>query len=348
MNTRARPLSLPPGSPAQRCRSARGWPRFGVGVVAFSTLTAAASDAAAQNRSCDLLRPASGRIANVCDAAVDATRALHPTAGLLAGGGNPGLAAAPPLGRLGAFSGGVRVNFVRVQLPDLSYNGVSPVVPAGEVRVVPATIVDIAAGLYRGLPGGLFAVDILGSVQLLPADAVENLHLSDGATHLGSLALGLGYGVRVGLARGSVWPSIGLTVARRDLPRVRYGDLREPDQEYQYDVDFAATSFRLVAGRPVGAVTVTAGVGLDRYSGSARIGMRELDLPVDLVGEIGVPLAHTRAVVFLSPSLQLPPFALAAEVGHQFGKELDLATTFEDYDPSSGRWFGGIGLRVSP
>jgi hypothetical protein len=37
---------------------------------------------------------------------------------------------------------------------------------------------------------------------------------------------------------------------------------------------------------------------------------------------------------------------VTGELGYQLPRTQDLATTFERFDPSSGRLFGGLGLRV--
>ena len=81
-------------------------------------------------------------------------------------------------------------------------------------------------GLYRGLSSGLLAVDGLFSATLVPTHAVDKLGVDSGATKLGSMALGLGYGVRIGIVRGLFpIPSLSVSVMRRSMPRVTYGRL---------------------------------------------------------------------------------------------------------------------------
>ena len=64
---------------------------------------------------------------------------------------------------------------VNVVLPDLDYTGSSSTVPAGDEVLVPAPLIEGALGLYKGMSGGLFAVDLLGSAQLLPTEQLEEL-----------------------------------------------------------------------------------------------------------------------------------------------------------------------------
>src|SRR5918995_4865671 len=102
----------------------------------------------AQNPTCDLVRLVSGRVANLCDAAIDGTRAFHPVAGLLVSGGNPVLRTQAGGAGLGSFALTVRANTARVQLPDLSYDGSVETVPAGEQLLFITPLVEGSAGLY--------------------------------------------------------------------------------------------------------------------------------------------------------------------------------------------------------
>src|SRR5215213_11008777 len=138
----------------------------------------------AQNPTCDLVRLVSGRVANLCDAAIDGTRAFHPVAGLLVSGGNPVLRTRTGDGGLGRFALTLRANTTRVQLPDLSYDGTADTVPAGERLLFVAPLVEGSAGLYA-VPGR-FAVEALLSAQLLPTNQVEDLEVVRGGAHLGT------------------------------------------------------------------------------------------------------------------------------------------------------------------
>jgi len=161
-------------------------------------LLAVVSSASAQTPEC------AGYVANaqrVCAAAVDGTRAFHPIVGVLVSGGNPTIGTAGTLGGLGHASFTLRANAVELVLPDLSYNGSSSTVPAGSKIFAPAPLVEGSLGLYKGMPAGLFAVDFLGSAQLLPTNQIDNLVVESGARKLGTIALGLGYGARIGILR---------------------------------------------------------------------------------------------------------------------------------------------------
>ena len=290
----------------------------------------------------------SGYAANaqrVCSAAVDGTRAFHPVIGVLVSGGSPTIGSAATLGGLGHASLTLRANAVEVVLPDLEYNGSSSAVPAGDKLFAPAPLLEGALGVYRGVGNGLLAVDLLGSLQLLPTDQIDNLTLASGARRIGGLALGLGYGARVGLVRelGPI-PALSVSIMRRDIPEIAYGDVPAGDR-YGYRADLHATNLRLVASKQLSTFDLAAGLGWDKYTGDAVIQFRD---PITGVPQPDVPveLSSSRVLGFLNLGMSLSVVRLTGEVGYQGGKDQDLSTDFEDFDTTKGKFFAGLGLRV--
>lgn len=286
-----------------------------------------------------------GNAQRVCAAAVDGTRAFHPLIGVLVSGGNPMIGSAATLGGLGHASLTLRANAVEVVLPDLTYNGSNSAVPAGAKLFAPAPLVEGALGVYRGVGNGLLAVDLLGSAQLLPTDQIDNLTVDAGARKIGGLALGLGYGARVGLVgeRGPL-PAVSVSIMRRDIPQVTYGDVPAGDR-YSYGVDLHATNLRLVASKQLLFLDMAAGAGWDKYTGDAVIRFRD---PITGVPQPDVPveLRSSRALAFLNAGMSLSVVRLTGEVGYQGGKDQNLSTDFEDFDTTKGKFFAGLGLRV--
>lgn len=311
-------------------------------LVALAVLGAA--PAVAQNRECTAFQP-SPQAFNVCNAAVDGTRIFHPLAGGLVSGGNPVIGRGGTLGGFGHAAFTLRANVGSIPLPSLEFDGGSTTVEQEDEILFPAPLVEAAVGVWGGLPGGLLAVDALGSALLLPDD-IDELRVDPDATSIGDLALGLGYGVRVGLfpGRGPV-PAVSLSLMRRNVPRVQYGDVAAGD-DYSYSVDLTATNIRLVAGSAFGPLAVSAGIGRDTYTGDAEIRFRD-PLLVAVVGEADLELDESRTMLFADAGLSLGLVTLAGELGWQSGTDEDLATTFEGFDPEEGMLFGGLGLRVS-
>jgi hypothetical protein len=293
----------------------------------------------------DACGPYAGTTRRVCDAAVDGTRAFHPVAGLLVSGGNPVLGTAGSLGGLGHVSITARANAARVVLPETGYDGSTSTVPASDELFAPVPLLEAAAGIYGGLPSGLLAIDALGSAQLLPTDQLDNLAVSQGARRIGDVALGLGFGARVGILNelGPV-PAVSVSLMRRDIPRLAYGDLDEGDQ-YRYAVDLHATNLRVVASKRLAIVDLAAGFGWDRYTGDATIQFRD-PLTAVVQPAIELELDQTRALLFLDAGLDLRALRLVGEIGYQTGKDQELSTDFEDFDTTSGKVFASLGLRV--
>lgn len=310
-----------------------------VPLLAFVLALAAVEPAAAQLSDCS---PFNGNSRRICDAAVDGTKAFHPVAGLLVSGGNPVIGTANTLGGLGRFSLTARANAADVILPDPEYDGSSGEVPSREELYAPVPLLEGAAGIYEGLPSGLLSIDVLGSAQLLPTDQIDHLTVDPDARRIGDVALGFGYGLRVGILRDEgPLPAVSVSAMRRDIPQVAYGDVEQGD-EFRYAVDLQATNLRLVASKQFAALQLAAGIGWDRYTGDARIQLR--DQPGTA---LDVELKESRTLAFLNAGLDLAALSIVGEAGYQSGRDQELSTDFEDFDTKSGKFFAGLGLRVT-
>ena len=306
-------------------------------VVVTFVLTAVAP-VTAQISDCTTFNGSSRRI---CDAAVDGTRAFHPVAGLLVSGGNPVIGTANTLGGLGRFSLTARANAADVILPDPAYDGASGEVPSSEELYAPVPLVEGAAGIYQGLPSGLLSIDFLASAQLIPTNQIDNLTVDGDARRIGDVALGFGYGVRVGILRDDgPLPAVSVSAMRRNIPRIAYGDLDQGD-EFRYAVDLQATNLRLVASKQFAVLQLAAGIGWDRYTGDAEIELR--DQPA---AALRVDLKESRTLAFLNAGLDLAAVSVVGEAGYQSGRDRELSTDFEDFDTRDGTFFVGLGLRV--
>src|SRR5260370_42322589 len=114
--------------------------------------------------------------------------------------------------------------------------------------------------------GGLLSLDALGSAVLLPTNQVASLSVDPNATRIGSVALGIGYGARVGVIKGGLLiPSVSVSWMHRHLPRLQYGDVNTNGQ-----MDFAmaldATNIRAIAGMRLLLFDVAAGLGRARHA----------------------------------------------------------------------------------
>ena len=279
-----------------------------------------------------------------CNTMVDATKAFHPLAGMIVSGGNPVLGAAGTLGGFGRLSAALRVNAIKASLPNPDSAAQNPV-PSSFDGYFPAPVIEAAVGLYGGQGGGLLSIDGLASAVLLPASRVQGMSVDPGAPKIGDIALGLGYGVRIGLLRGAFpIPSVSVSVMKRHVPRVQFGNINAPTSDpADFAIDFDAVNYRVVAGMRVLFADVAAGLGVDHYTSAARIRFQDVTGP----RTVNLDLANTREVLFANAGLSMGLAKLVLELGYQTGTDQSFSTTFSDFDPKAGHVFWGAGLRLN-
>ena len=132
---------------------------------------------------------------------MDGTRAFHPVAGLLVSGGNPVIGTANTLGGLGRFSLTARANAADIVLPDPEYDGSPARCPPAKSSTRRCRWSRARPGSTKGFPRDCLSIDFLGSAQLLPTNQIDNLTVDADARRIGDVALGFGYGLRVGILR---------------------------------------------------------------------------------------------------------------------------------------------------
>jgi hypothetical protein len=284
---------------------------------------------------------------NVCNAALDGAEIFHPVAGLLVSGGNPVLGGIGTLGGFPHFALTLRVNATQLKTPDLNYDGTGTTVAAGDEIFAPAPLVEAAVGILPGFgPAGFLSLDVLGSAQLLPTNAVDNLTVDKNARSIGDIALGLGFGARVGVLKGrAIIPAVTVSAMYRSIPRITFGDVSGGDN-YSFSTNLSATNLRAVAGYKLALLAVGAGLGWDKYTSDARITFQDQTVPTATL-RVERNLDNTRTMAFLTAALDLPILNIGAEIGYQFGKDENLKTDFSGNNPGDNRLFAGAGLRFT-
>ena len=292
---------------------------------------------AAQEPKCN---DVNAQVQAACNAAVDAYATFQPLAGIAISGGSPELGTARALGGLGHLFASIRVNAVKATVPN------PDTTQAPISGGVPAPVVEAGLGIWPGLSGGLLAVDALGSATLLPT-GLDKLSVDSNAARVGQVALGFGYGVRVGVLEGSFpIPSISVSVMRRTLPRLQYGSLAGGDQ-FEFDTDLKAMNVRVAASMRLLFIDAAAGFGFDKYSSTAHL--RFYDNPPLNTNVRTVPLsrANSRQVLFVNAGLDMMAAKLVGEFGYQTGKDQTLSRNYTAFDPKAGHVYGGVGFRIS-
>ena len=314
-------------------------------IVMVLAMIFGAAPLAAQEPQCNV--PASPFATAACNTAVDGVRAFYPLAGMIVDGGNPVIGTAGSLGGLGHFALTARVNAIKAALPDPQAGSQSPV-PSSFNGAVPAPMVEGALGLFKGVGGGLLAVDVLGSALILPT-GINDLTVDSGATHISDAALGFGYGVRVGVLNGGFpVPAVSVSWMHRTVPRLRYGTLGPiigTGDDFEFTMDLTSDSYRAVAGWKLAVVDLAAGIGVDRYkSRDTNIRFHDAVTPTS-VRTVVINPTNTRALVFVNGGLSLAVVKLVGEIGLQAGKDQNYFTRFSDFDPKAAHVFGGLGVR---
>jgi len=296
----------------------------------------------AQNAECSSLTT-SDNSRQTCNAAIDLTRAYHPIAGLLVSGGNPLLGSGPSMGGLGKFAVSLRANATHVVVPELAVDGSNNVAQSDEL-LAPAPLIEGAVGLFRGLPNGLLSLDFLGSLQLVPNEKlVSDIRVDPDAPRVGPVSLGLGYGGRLGLFGGSgALPGVSVSVMRRSVPQVGFGDMAAGD-DFAADVNLNATNIRLVASTRLAVLTLAAGAGWSRYTGDAVATFRGSASAAPET--VSLHLDQRRKVIFADAGLDLRFLRIVGEIGRQSGRDQQLVTNFQGFDDTKGTTFFSAALR---
>ena len=314
-------------------------------IVMVLAMIFGAAPLAAQEPQCNI--PASPFATAACNTAVDGVRAFYPLAGMIVNGGNPVIGTAGSLGGLGHFALTARVNAIKAALPDPQAGSQTPV-PSSFNGAVPAPMVEGALGLFKGVGGGLLAVDVLGSALILPT-GINDLTVDSGATHISDAALGFGYGLRVGVLNGGFpVPAVSVSWMHRTVPRLRYGTLGPiigTGDDFEFTMDLTSDSYRAVAGWKLAVVDLAAGIGVDRYkSRDTNIRFHDAVTPTS-VRTVVINPTNTRALVFVNGGLSLAVVKMVGEIGLQAGKDQSYFTQFSDFDPKAAHVFGGLGVR---
>jgi hypothetical protein len=225
----------------------------------------------------------------------------------------------------------------------MTYDGTSDTVQADKRLMVLLPRLDLALGLFsKKLPLGTVAMDLLGSAVVIPANATTRVRLDENARTIEGLALGLGFGFRAAVVMPAPKPTISLSVMKRDMPAIRFGDLAAGDR-LSAATSLSAISARLLVGGRLRILTLAAGGGIDLYKGSGSVSYAD-SAGVD--STVAVQLSTMRIMTTANAAIALGPVTVWGEGGFQVGKKTELVTVFRRNDPSSGRFFGGLGASL--
>jgi hypothetical protein len=305
--------------------------------------------------------------AEECAIVAQAVDAAQPQLGILMAGGNPTLGTASTggvrLGLIPRVSLTGRINVVGARLPDIREEA------DGETDKftlpAPAVGANLSIGLTQGFSvapmiGGFGAIDLLGSVSVLPLSLLEE--------DFGDNAFSWGAGARVGLIRESfVTPGVSVSLMYRSLGDVSFGQVCSGSEVpagdnrsvcSSTDDDFGEIKFGLdnwsaraaVSKRLLG-LGLTAGVGYDKFETDADFAFRAPGPPVgteQVYRFNDIAVDNDRWSAFLDASFTILFGSIVGEVGWMQGSDpIENFPSTSDFDPKEGTWFGSVGARLS-
>ena len=326
---------------------------------ATALLLAAAPTIVSAQGSCAITGPVAvrGYAADACQKAVDLFSFMMPQFGQALSGGGAILGTANTLGGLGKFSLNLRVSAVEGRVPDVDDITLSPLgARASQIRTtsapVPAPVVDVGVGLFKGFPVGLtrlFSLDGIVNVAYLPDVDVDEVSLV-----VPGKRFKFGYGGRVGLTRDAhLIPAISASYIKRDLPTADLtasfqGGTGGTDALSLTGFSVGTEAYRLSVSKKLGFIEIGGGAGRDTYD--TRLNISASVNEGGNTGGASTTLVQQtkRDVVYASLAFNFPLLKLAAEVGQSSGgTSLNTFNTFVDGGQNEARRFASAGIRIS-
>jgi len=324
-------------------------------------LAVAPSVAAAQAQpvTCAITGPIAvrGYAADACQKAVDLFSFIMPQFGQALTGGGAILGTANTLGGLGKFSLNLRVSAVEGRVPDVNSITLSALgARASQIGTskapVPAPVVDVGVGVFKGFSVGLtrlFSLDGVVNVAYLP-----DVDVDDFAVVVPGKRLKFGYGGRIGLTRDAHFiPAISASYLKRDLPTADVtasfeGGTGGTDAFSLTGFSVGTEAYRLSASKKLGFLEIGGGAGRDTYDTRMNIGASVNEGGNSGTASYSLVQQTRRDIVYASLAINLPLLKLAGEVGQASGgTALNTFNSFVDGGQNEARRFASAGIRIS-
>ena len=329
-------------------------------LLAFATAAAAApSVVRAQQVTCTTTGPVAvqGYLADACQKSADLFGFMMPQFSQALTGGGAILGTANTLGGLGKFSLNVRATAVDGRVPDidaitLSASGAVASTITTKQAPVPAPVVDVGVGLFKGIPAGL--------TRILSLDAVVNLaylpdvDVADIAVVVPGNRFKVGYGGRLGITRDAhLIPALSVSYIRRELPTADIsasfeGGTGGTDRLSLTGFTVSTEAIRASVSKKLGFIEIGGGAGRDTYDTRLNIGATVSETGGTGTASFSLAQKTTRDVVYASLAFNFPLLKIAAEVGQASGGTvLNTFNTFVDGGQNDARRFATAGIRLS-
>jgi len=334
-------------------RSKRGWTNrvapFAVVAGLAIGLVGAPRQAAAQGTLNAGCQGSALLFQDACQKTVDIFSYLAPQLSTAVAVGNANLGQASTLGGLGHFTIGIRGNAVDGDIPkvdNVTLSTTGPVSDSFPVTRIPVPMVtaDAGIGLFKGLPLGV--THVLGVDALLSALYIPHYNSSNVSVDPNH-SLRIGYGVRVGLlAESALVPGVSFTYLQRGLPQTTVVAVTNSDSLRVQNLDITTKSWRLVAGKHLLFLGLSAGYGRDTYDASTSVAATVSGVPSGSTPLASPSLTMTRTNYFGDVSLDFPVFGIGGEIGRVSGGDVSTYNTFENKPAGAARLYASFGMHV--
>ena len=329
-------------------------------AAAAAVVLAAPSASSAQQVSCVTTGPAQvqGYLADACQKGTDLFAFMMPQFSQALTGGGAILGTANTLGGLGKFSFNVRATAVDGRVPNvdditLSASGVVASAIMTEKAPVPAPVVDVGIGVFKGIPAGLtrmLSLDAVVNVAYLPDVDVEDISV----VVPGGKRFKFGYGGRLGITRDAhLIPAVSVSYIRRELPTADIsasfeGGTGGTDQLSLTGFTVSSEALRASVSKKLGFIEIGGGAGRDTYDTRLNIGAAVSEAGSTGTASYSFSQKNTRDVVYASLAFNFPVIKIAAEVGQASGgAALNTVNRFIDGGQNEARRFASAGIRLS-
>lgn len=284
-----------------------------------------------------------------CDLIAQAAEMTQSRLGIGLAGGTaiPGTASTLGLriGGLPRISVDARASMALSKVPDIRRQGSTGQVtwPLGSLDA------DAAVGVFQGFSpaptvGGMFSLDLLGSVGVVPVPSSKGFQ--------GGQPVTWALGARLGLLRESfLLPGVSVSAMYRRLGTISYGDsVMLKTYDAYFSSDLRDTSLRLAVSKNLTFVGLAGGIGYDTYRSDVGFGFKNpttsgpprFDIPTTTI------TSH-RTSFFGDVSLNFVLLNLVGEIGWQNGGALPTVPLPPGtvFNPKKGALFGGVSLRLT-
>jgi hypothetical protein len=322
-------------------------------LISVSTIPLAAQGVSTQCAAVSVL------LRDACQKGTDIFSMLAPQVqGAIAGGG-------PVLGSARTVFGlsiGLRVNAVDGRVPDVAgvtlarTGAVNSAIPTKRAPV-PAPALDLAIGLFPGIPLGLqrvLSLEGLVNVAYIPSRSIQDFSVK--ATN-GSLKLG--YGGRIGVLADRLFvPAVSVSYFRRPLPTATFSSsyasgiagVATRDSLALQNLSLQNDAYRIAISKKLGFIELGGGIGQDRYRTSTvlRTVLAAVGGP-SVAQSFALSQTLKRNAAYGSFALNISRLRIGAEAGATFTGKDSVFTynAFTGGKVNERRLFASAGLRVA-